>query len=370
MTKVLHIGQLVGGLDIYIRNSIEHAVDGMEFVIAHGRTDKSKPIFYKGHEVKAYRIDLQRELSPAKDLKCLFQALRIARKEKPDIIHCHSAKGGVIGRFVGWFTNIPTVYTPHAFSFLSTPNKKKQHVYLLIERAAKLKSFLLACSESEKSIGMESIGYKKEKSLVWNNSVPDVIKQADIYVEPIDSPYIIYVGRPCYQKNMTLLVDVAEKVHKAHCRIKFVLLGVGYYSPDLEMLKAEIKRKGLEDCFVMKPWLSHDETCAYVNGSMFYLSTSRYEGLPLSVVEAMCLGKAIIATDVTGNKDCVIDKTNGYLVKEEATDIARRCNELIEDSNLLKSMGEKSRKIYEERFDIEKRIYLLDSIYQKIAGLK
>lgn len=363
MTKILHIGMLVGGVDIYIRNSIENAKGDMEYVLVHGAEDKNKPIIYRSKSVREYRICMQRELSPIKDLKAIWQAYRIARKEKPDIIHCHSAKGGVVGRIAGWLTHTPTLYTPHAFSFLCTPNKKKRAVYLLMERTARLDSYLLACSESERQLGMEKVGYKEEKALVWSNSVPDISKKKFAEVEAIDTPYIIYIGRPCYQKNMDLLVNVAEKLRDAKAKVKMLLLGVGYYSPDLTALKKNLTAKGLEDFVIMKPWLSREETYAYVKDALFYLSTSRYEGLPLSIVEAMCLGKAIVATNVVGNIDCVYDGKNGFLAEENAEQIADRCLQLINNDALRQQMGQASRNIYEEQFDIEKRILKLNEIY-------
>lgn len=370
MTKILHIGMLVGGVDIYIRNSIENAKGDMEYVLVHGADDKNKPIMYKGNAVREYRISMQRELSLKKDIKAIWQAYRIARKERPDIIHCHSAKGGVVGRIAGWLTHTPTLYTPHAFSFLCTPSKKKRAVYLLMERMARLDSCLLACSESERHLGIEKVGYREKKALVWSNSVPDISKRKIAAVEAIGTPYIIYIGRPCYQKNMDLLVDVARKLRSAKAKVKMLLLGVGYYSPDLTELKKNISEKGLEDFVITKPWLSREETYAYVRDALFYLSTSRYEGLPLSIIEAMCLGKVIVATKAVGNIDCIRNGENGFLVDEEADDIAEKCLRLVNDEALRRSMGSSSRKIYENEFDIDKKIPLLMNIYRNVTKTK
>lgn len=119
--KVLHIGQMIGGLDVYIRNSIENASGDIEYVIMHGKEDNSKPVLSRGVEVKEYLTDLQRNLSATKDIKALWQAVKIIRREKPDVIHCHSAKGGIVGRTAGLLTGTPVLYTPHGFSFLSSP---------------------------------------------------------------------------------------------------------------------------------------------------------------------------------------------------------------------------------------------------------
>lgn len=177
--KVLHIGQLIGGLDIYIRNTIIFASGDIDYIIMRGRNDNSKPICSNRHPVKEYLTDLQRDLSLLKDLKTLYQAIRIIYKEKPDLIHCHSAKGGVVGRIAGFLTNTKTFYTPHAFSFLSTQSSVKKGVYIFIERVTKLDAFLLACSESERMMGVDIIRYNDEKALVWNNAVPDAVNELE-----------------------------------------------------------------------------------------------------------------------------------------------------------------------------------------------
>lgn len=169
--KVFHIGQLIGGLDIYIRNSITFASGDIEYVIMHGENDNNKPIYSNGVVIKEYATALQRDLNIAKDMKALCQAIRIICKEKPDVIHCHSAKGGIIGRIAGFITGTATLYTPHGFSFLCSPSKKKQWIYKTLERMTRLNSYMLACGESEQQLGIDEIGYSERKTLCWHNCV-------------------------------------------------------------------------------------------------------------------------------------------------------------------------------------------------------
>ena len=361
--KVLHVGQMIGGLGVYIRNTVTYISDEFEFVIVHGEGDNSKPVMKNGKEVKEYTISLYRDLNPLKDLKGLIQVIRIIQKEKPDIIHCHSAKGGFIGRMAGFLTRTKTFYTPHAFSFLSTQNKIKKRIYLFLERMARLDSFLLACSESEKELGMEQVHYKEKRAYVWSNSVPDAQTVPPSGLKET-SPYICYIGRPSYQKNPFFLVNVIREVHKAYPDIRFYILGVGYYSPDLEQMKRMITQYQLENTIELFPWLSHDETMGYVKNALFYLTTSRYEGLPLAVIEAMSLGKCIVASDVLGNKDCVKDGYNGYLLPLQENLFAKKIIELIEHPDLTETFGKNSRLLFEKDFLIQNRIPYLEAIYK------
>lgn len=179
MIKILHVGQMIGGLDIYIRNTVMYADSNREYIIVHGEGDKSKPIIKDGGTIKEYTIPLYRNINPIHDLRAIVQAVKIVRKERPNLIHCHSAKGGIVGRITGFLTSTPTVYTPHAFSFLCTNNRWKIFLFLSIERITKFRTKLLACSESERQLGITKVHYKTQRAFVWNNAVPDAKIELD-----------------------------------------------------------------------------------------------------------------------------------------------------------------------------------------------
>lgn len=376
--KVLHIGNLKSGIDTYVRNTVALASDDFEFVIVNGADDNSKPYMRHGKQVKTYSIDMYRALNPVKDIKAVMQAIKIIRKEKPDLVHCHSAKGGVIGRFAAFFTGTKVVYTAHAFSFLSAESPKKKKVFLLLEKIAKLNSYLLACSGSERELGIKVVGFKEKKAFAWNNAVPDAneeltqisrnsrISDSSNPVPKEGERYVTSIGRPSYQKNPLFMVEVAHDIHLKHPDIKFYLLGVGFYSPMLEDMKRLIHQYDMDDTFYLLPWLSHEETLRYVKGSMLYFMTSLYEGLPISVIEAMSLGKAIVASDVLGNKDCVKDGYNGYLLPLDEKVFVEKMNELIEDDDKRKVMEKNSRAYFESDFYIDNRINALENIYTEI----
>lgn len=176
--------------------------------------------------------------------------------------------------------------------------------------------------------------------------------------------YICYIGRPSYQKNSFFFIDVINGVHKKFPSIQFKLLGVGYYSPDLEQIKDLISQYKLNEVVELLPWLSHDETLRYVKESLFYLTVSRYEGLPLSVIEAMSLGKAIIASNVVGNIDCVINGYNGFLVPLIKESFIDAICQMIENDSERNKFGINSRILFEKKFLITNRIKELENIYR------
>ena len=99
---------------------------------------------------------------------------------------------------------------------------------------------------------------------------------------------------------------------------------------------------------------------------MLYFMTSLYEGLPISVIEAMSLGKAIVASDVLGNKDSVKDGYNGYLLPLDEKVFVEKMNELVENDDKRKVMERNSRVYFESDFFIDNRIKALEKIYTEI----
>lgn len=179
--------------------------------------------------------------------------------------------------------------------------------------------------------------------------------------------FIVTIGRPSYQKNPFFLLDVIKGVHEKHPEIRFCLLGVGFYSPDLEEMKVRLEEYGLNDTVVMKEWADHGTTMQYVKDSLLYLTVSRYEGLPLAVVEAMALGKCIVASRVVGNVDCVKDEYNGCVLDLKVDEFVDAINRLLDNPEKITEYGMNSRKLYEQEFDIKKRIGMLEDIYHKVA---
>lgn len=365
--KILHVGQMIGGIGVYIRNTITAADASIDYVIVSGKEDQNKPVMKDGKVIKEYKIDLYRELS-LKDLKGLFQMIRIIRKEKPDLIHCHSAKGGFLGRWAGCLCHVKTLYTPHAYSFLSSQGEIKKKLFMFLERLARLNSDMLACSVSERELGMKEVHYREPHALVWNNSVPDAWNVVEKKEKEMDSCFkVCCVGRPCYQKNTLFLIEVVKMVVEKIPNTKFHLLGVGYYSPDLEQVKTLIKQYRLENNIEMTPWLPQKETFEYMMNADVYLTVSRYEGLPLSVIEAMSLGCPVVASDVPGNVDCVKSGVNGFLLPLEAELFALKIIYLYTHPEVRKRMGEYSRGLFERSFCIDTQIKGLLKIYAEEA---
>ncbi len=181
---------------------------------------------------------------------------------------------------------------------------------------------------------------------------------------------ICYIGRPCYQKNIQFLIEVVRKVVEKIPSVKFYLLGVGYYSPDLAEVQELIKSYSIESSIELVEWLPQEEIFDYVENSDLYISTSQYEGLPLSIIEAMSLGRPIVASNVVGNMDCVFDGENGFLLPFDVDAFVEKILYLYQNEEIRVSMGDRSRELFLEHFCLDTQIDKLKNIYEKVANNK
>jgi len=367
--KVAHILHSVGGVDVSLRLILEN-IDSNKFesIVVHGVDDTKEEYTDKfKNSIKEYKLPIQRNINILKDIKAIYKTIKILKKEIPDIIHAHSAKGGIVAKIVGLFLKIPVLHTPQAYSYLSATSSLKRKVYLGIEKMFKhTHNKILASSNSERNRAINEVGYKEKNSLLFNNSIVPIktIKELSI-VKTWPDEYICSVGRPSYQKNIELMLDVLFEIKKSKKNIHLVLMGVGFHAPNLEAVKIKIQNLQLEDNITLLEWTSREDIFNIIKHSTVYLTTARYEGLPYSVIESLALGKPIVATDVDGNRDLVNHNLNGYLIKDEddVNEIANSTLKVINSSEIAHRFSENALKLYFDKFDMTKNINKLEEIY-------
>ncbi len=364
--KIAHIMISASGIDTYVRTTLQNINhEHFKFIIIQSKTD------YKSFEeikpsVKSYKIPLQRAINPLTDLIALIKTLLILNKEKPDLIHCHSSKGGVIGRIAGKILNIKTLYTPHAFSYLSTEKNFKASFFRKIEKILFFKNtHLLACSYSEEDRARIDLKIPEELLNTWENSIsPSLHLLENTDIELPAAPYICTVGRPSYQKNIEFLIDVFNLVHKKLPKLKFVIAGVGYYSPNLEAVKEKIKTYKLQDSVILLPWTSRNNIFKLIKNSECYVSSSRYEGLPYVLIESIALGVPCVVSNVDGNRDIIHENKNGFLIAEnDIHNFSVKIARIVMENELQERLKNGALEIFNANYNLKKNIHKLEEIY-------
>lgn len=372
--KIVHILHSVGGVDTSLRMILEN-IDATKFesVIIHGTKDNSDFYDNTNTRLREYFLPIERDISLLKDLKSIVEARKIIKREKPDIIHAHSAKGGVIGNVIGRFVKDTTVFhTPQAYSFLSAESSLKRKLYVLIERLVKGKnSVLLASSNSELERGLNEINYEKENTVLFDNCIAPIQldpNYGDISNYNLPEHYICTVGRPSFQKNIEMMVEVIKEAKTQIPNIHLVIMGIGVVSPNTENVKRLIKSYGLESNTTLIEWTERERIFHIVDRAKFYISTARYEGLPYAIIEALSLSKAIIASDCDGNKDLVVDGYNGFLInQDDVKTFSDKVVTLYNSDKLRTTQEQNSHKLFMEKFNLNNNIQKLEQIYLDFA---
>jgi glycosyltransferase involved in cell wall biosynthesis len=367
--KIIQVLHSVGGVDVWLRLMLSNIdSDNYENVIVHGIDDTNKEFFdSRGNSIKEYKVPILRPISPINDLKSIYRTIKIVRKEKPDLIHAHSAKGGVIGRVVGIITGTKVLYTPHAFSYLSEKSKPKRFLFRLIEKVlSKGNNILLATSNSEQSRAINEVGYKSEKTIVFNNCITPIFNIENLSTQKTwTNEYICTVGRPSYQKNIDLMIRIIAEIKKER-KIHLIVMGVGFHADQLDIVKELILDLNLSENVTLLNWTSREDVLNIISSSKLYISTSRYEGLPYSVIEALALSKPCVVSNCDGNKDLIEDGYNGYVIKNyNIENFKNQILELLKNEDLLNKMSKNAHQSFLDKYNIEKNIIYLENIYSK-----
>jgi glycosyltransferase involved in cell wall biosynthesis len=367
--KIAHIAHSVGGVDVYVRLILDN-IDNAKFssIVIHGYNDTNKAFFDTDKaNGRSYCSSIVREISPINDLKAILSIYKILKKEKPDLIHAHSAKGGIVGRVVGVLTGIKVIYTPHAFSYLSAHSKSKRMFFLFIERLfSKGNVELLATSKSEIDRAMQEVGYNESKACSINNSINPIQEIRELTIPRIwPQRYICTVGRPSYQKNIELMIQVLYEVNKSE-KIHLVVMGVGPVSGQLESVKRTIELLGMGSNVTLLNWTERSDVFNIISKSEFYISTARYEGLPYSIIESLALSKPAIVTDCDGNRDLIQDDYNGFVIQNnDVFNYKNKILKLLNDKKLLDRFSKNAHQSFVENYNIQDNIFKVESLYIK-----
>lgn len=366
--KIVHVLHSVGGVDVSLRQILHNLdTENFENIVIHGDSDTDKEFVNKDSKpLVHYLLPIYREISLLSDLSSILKAWKIIRKEKPDLIHSHSTKGGVIGRIAGFLTGTKVLHTPQAFSFLSAESKIKEYIFLKIEKVlSKGNTVLLASSQSELNRAIREVGFPKNKTDLFNNAIEPIEKIFDLSIPKTwPDQYLCTVGRPCYQKNIEELIQVLHELNK-NVDIHLVILGLGHHADHIKQVENLITKLNLKDKVTLLNWTTREDVLNIISKSKLYLSTARYEGLPYSIIESLALSIPCVVSDCDGNRDLITNDYNGYCIKENNTlEFSNKIGVLLQDEKLYDEFSKNAKNTFEDGHNIYKKIKDLESIYR------
>ena len=349
--KIVHVVEAFGGgVYNFLVDLLNNTIDEFDITVIYALRPQTPDNFINDFDkrIKFIHSKYMTRSIGLSDLKAFFEIKKIIKSENPDIVHCHSSKAGLLTRLAINTKKIKTFYTPHGYSFLMEDSSKlKRLIYKSIEKIGTLNhSVIVACSKGEYE---ESLKLTKRATYVSNGVnleklkkyIPDKIKQ-------INTKKLTFVttGRVSYQKNPELFNKIAENFPQ----IKFIWVGTG----DLE---DKLTSKNIE----ITGWKNRDELMEILNKSDIFILPSLWEGLPISLLEAMALKKPCIVSNVIGNRDVISNENNGFV-----------CNNLNEFIEVIKNIQDNKynlEKISENAFNDIKNIYNTEVMCKKYCNI-
>lgn len=290
-----------GGVFTYIVDLANGLADKYDMYVAYAVRSQT-PLDYKDYfDKRVHLIEVKnftRSVDSSKDIKAFFEIKRIADEVKPNIIHLHSSKAGALGRWAFNGKKTPLFYTPHGYSFLmKNHNAVKRFIYKMIETVSVKRSCTtISCSEGEHQ---ETLKLTKCATYVDNGIDMGELNDLLAAIQEEMHPFTVFtLGRICFQKNPMLFNNIAKALPEIH----FIWIGDGELREELTSPNIEITG-----------WLDRKNALSRAVSADVFLLTSLWEGLPISLLEAMYMKKPCVVNDVIGNHDVIHNGTNGYV---------------------------------------------------------
>ena len=276
---------------------------------------------------------------PWRDVAALWRLFRIIRRERFDLVHAHGTKAGLLGRVAARIAGVPVVlFTAHGWAFTDGRAGWKRALLARMERLAARWSTAIVCvSEHDRRLAEQfGVGGQTKLVLIRNAIEPVHAPRLDtvavrraLGVKQL--PVIVSVARLAFQKDPMTLLDAARRLAAG----TVVLVGDGPLRPAVEQY---VRAHGLQERVIVAG-MRRDVASILAVSDVFVLA-SRYEGLPLAVIEAMMAGLPVVATRVGGVPELVEDGVTGVLVpSRDGEALSQALTRLMADAELRSRMG-------------------------------
>ncbi len=330
---------------------------------------------------------LQRSINPLKDIVALWKIIKILKTYKPNIIHTHGAKSGMLGRLAGFIVGVKaTVHTFHGHLFHSYFSTFYTKVTILVERwLAKKTSAIIALSQTQKTelihwLGAENSNKIKVINLgIDDNVYPNIgTHRSDLrnhYVIADDTIAIGILGRLVPIKNTPFFCALVKELLQTNINKRFVFFVVGdgeekasmqsYFIKHQISFFEEEKSEYNNEQVIFTSWVK--EMQQVIEGLDLVLITSFNEGTPMSLIEAQFCSKPVIAVNVGGVKDTLIDGETGFLIQSHNVEsFIEKIVILSLDNSLKLEMGKNGRAFIQKTFSKQNEIEDMNKLYQSL----
>ena len=365
----VHVVLLNAGLD-------ERGYDCLLVTGSEGISEGSlRHLAVSSHLRLAVIPELGREISPRSDFLTLITLYRLMRRERPHIVHTHTAKAGFVGRIAARLAGVPiVVHTFHGHVFHGYFSPAKTRLFVTIERlGARLSTRIITISPrlreeiahygvtGRERIDVIPLGFELEAFASQPRATGDFRRSLGF---PAEAKLVGIVGRLVPIKNIPLLLEAAALAREQNPEIRVVVVGDGELR---EELNARASALGLRNAVVFAGW-RRDLASVYADLDAVVISSDN-EGTPASLIEAMATGCPVVATRVGGVPDLIADGETGRLVPPgDREAMADALLALFQEPERTARMADLARRQVLERHQATRLIADVDRLYGELLA--
>ena len=351
------------GAPTHVRDLVMALKERFRFVVVFGENGPIRDFLAERGIETHVAPGLRSAVSPLKDLRVIAELRARIRALRPDLIHVHSSKASLVGRIAGFLEHVPVVYTVHGWGFgAGRPALQSVMVWASERLTRGMVAKYLAVSEADDRDGRRALGLKADRIQAVPNAVIDDAPRAD----PRSAGSFIMVARADiakdHQKDHRTALRAFSRVRTS---MRFSFVGGGTDDPAFIRLARDWAGPATDRIELLG---ARSDIGSLLASSSVFVLASRYEGLPLSILEAMRSGLPIIASDVGGVPELVVDGVTGRLVPPEDPDaLAAAMQELADDPALRARMGQAGRDRFEAQFSMDRLRDRVTAVYDALS---
>jgi glycosyltransferase involved in cell wall biosynthesis len=339
----------------------------------------------EGQGYKVLVVDkLRRAINPLNDIVGYFRIKKLLKQLQPDIVHTHSAKAGILGRFAGcalkgqWGENLPAVvHTIHGLAFHPYQSEFLNKFYITVERSvAKRTDFFISVADAM-TAQATAVGIGRPEQFVTAYSAIE----EDDFLEPIspdrkkdfrrrygieeDAIVLVTIARLFMLKGHEYVIESAKQLSKRFENCVWLFIGDGNLS---EHFKEQARQVGLAEKVKFTGLLPPSDIPLAIQSSDILVHCSLREGLARTLPQAMLCGKPAISFDVDGARE-VVNKNTGRLIEPKNIEqLINACAELIEDKDLREALGKAGRESVIEQFAPNRMVDIIEAVYRELLA--
>lgn len=339
--QIITLSEL-GGAQSVVINLANKLSENHEVVVASGEGDGKMWQMLASNVKQEHCKHLRRVLSPMDDFLAIFELRKLYRKYKPDIIHLHSSKAGMLGRIV--FPSKKIVYTVHGFDSIRLAHRKFLPIEQVMQYACK--AIVGVSRYDEKNLKAEGITHNV--CCIYNGISPiEADGSLSLGISKIYKKTILCIARLSPQKKSDLFISVAELLPQ------YAFIWIGN--------QREVT-KHPENVYFLG---NIPNARMYNSIADLFILPSNYEGFPMVILEAMSFGKPVVASNVGGISEIVENGKNGYVVENTPQAFAEKISYMLENEDAYHSLSTYAQNCLVEEFTIDKMVDAYLKIYQK-----